>query len=131
MIAAPRFVGGEMVKPDPGGSDAVLREQFAHPGFHVRVPDIDIHGFDPRELLDELCVHGRHAGVAVGETDSVGPRPGKPGSGVRFPFRGHVKAQLRWSGCGRHGQALKATVVRGPPPSGDTIRRVSVRFPWR
>ena len=45
MIAAPRFVGGVMMKFNPIVQRIVLRQHRAHLGFHGGIPNIDEHAF--------------------------------------------------------------------------------------
>ena len=39
---------------------------------------------------DQVGIDRRDGFVCVGKADALGPRPGEPGGGVRFPLGGHA-----------------------------------------
>jgi hypothetical protein len=71
----------------------VLSQFFLYNSLVVAIGNIDMHllaGGDFSENPSEIF---RDRVILVGERDSLGPGPGKPGGGVRLPFGGEGIAE--------------------------------------
>ena len=104
VVTAPGVVRGVMVEEDVDRRDAFRAEELAHPGFEVRIGDVDVHFL----VRHELAYHRREdAGYRL---ELVGPRrllvgPAEPGAAVRGPLGGHAVTQAGggshvWGGAG-------------------------------
>ena len=123
VITAPRLVGRDHVKGQscsPGRSSSAARASASCAPLQTLMID--------RLRLEQRCHHRaesrHHAIVGIGKTDSLPARPGKPGGGVRFPFRRHAVTERGGFGGSfvvRH-DAPKLASSHPPAPARDRNR---------
>jgi len=98
MIAAPRFVGRNMMIEDVR---CAFADGASGDGCDLVVADIDMDGFVRGEGADHFAERGEDLLVAVRKTGAVRTRPAEPRGRVRMPLGGHAVAEFPWSFC-RH-----------------------------
>ena len=146
MIAAPGFVGLDVVKCDPFRRDFLFREERADEILPVLVGHIDMYFLPDRDLPDDLAELPADQVISARKGDAFGAWPAHPCAALSFPFCGKGVAEFA-GGLGRcrllfHGRADNNP--RGPKDevgrlddnllssrSLSVFIRVSARKRWR